>query len=277
MLRGAPAVLAACFLAGGAFGQSVPLAPDVYHTPVLSAAVGEEIEIRLSLEESAREATAVLLWRLPGGEFRESEFYPVVGGLACAIPSADVQPPRLEYAILARLPDGRELSYPLNNPLISPQIIAVAGLQIPPSPGPRFVVLYPQEGSIVYEEPVRLSISVFDSDSLYDPATLELWLDGRALRPEAATGTYIFAQASGLSPGRHVVIVKSRTYSGVYNPDFRWSFSTASRHKASSRANVAWSFLGETSLDGGIPAAGSLKSFDAGVWQAFEVEFLRPR
>lgn len=35
--------------------------------------------------------------------------------------------------------------------------------------------------------------------------------------------------------------------------------------------------LGETSLDGGIPAAGSLKSFDAGVWKAFEVEFLSPR
>ncbi|MFB3921464.1 MAG: glycine cleavage system protein H [Terriglobia bacterium] len=35
--------------------------------------------------------------------------------------------------------------------------------------------------------------------------------------------------------------------------------------------------LGETSLDGGIPAAGSLRSFDADVWQAFEAEFLRPR
>ena len=34
--------------------------------------------------------------------------------------------------------------------------------------------------------------------------------------------------------------------------------------------------LGETSLDGGIPAAGSLQSFDADVWQAFEVDFLRP-
>ncbi len=34
--------------------------------------------------------------------------------------------------------------------------------------------------------------------------------------------------------------------------------------------------LGETSLDGGVPAAGSLKAFDAGTWQAFEIEFLHP-
>lgn len=35
--------------------------------------------------------------------------------------------------------------------------------------------------------------------------------------------------------------------------------------------------LGETSLDGGIPAAGSLQSFDANDWKAFEIDFLRPR
>lgn len=33
--------------------------------------------------------------------------------------------------------------------------------------------------------------------------------------------------------------------------------------------------LGETSLDGGLPAPGSLKGFDAGTWKAFELEFLR--
>jgi len=35
--------------------------------------------------------------------------------------------------------------------------------------------------------------------------------------------------------------------------------------------------LGETSLDGGAPAPGSLKEFDADTWKAFELEFLRPR
>lgn len=35
--------------------------------------------------------------------------------------------------------------------------------------------------------------------------------------------------------------------------------------------------LGETSLDGGVPAPGSLKVFDADTWKAFEIEFLSPR
>ena len=35
--------------------------------------------------------------------------------------------------------------------------------------------------------------------------------------------------------------------------------------------------LGETSLDGGVPAPGSLQEFDADTWKAFELEFLRPR
>jgi glycine cleavage system H protein len=35
--------------------------------------------------------------------------------------------------------------------------------------------------------------------------------------------------------------------------------------------------LGETSLDGGLPARGSLQAFDADTWKAFELEFLRRR
>jgi hypothetical protein len=35
--------------------------------------------------------------------------------------------------------------------------------------------------------------------------------------------------------------------------------------------------LGETGLDGGVPAPGSLPEFDADPWKAFELEFLRPR
>jgi glycine cleavage system H protein len=35
--------------------------------------------------------------------------------------------------------------------------------------------------------------------------------------------------------------------------------------------------LGETSLDGGVPAPGSLSAFDKGTWKAFEIEFLNLR
>ena len=233
-----------------ACSQSVFLNPHLYHEPILATPPGQEITVVLVAEEGIGDIrSATLLWRRPGGEFRSADLEIVPQGLAYTIPAADVTPPFLEYAILIEFTDGGTVSFPLNDPIVSPQKIAVLQKPTAEPAGLEYVVLYPQEGDLVFESDVRIAVSIFDPDSLFNPATLEVFLDGKPTAIKVLTRTYLFTVVSGLSPGQHTILLKSRNYQGQPNPDFQWSFRTPGKGLKSMLGEFAWSFTGEGRME----------------------------
>ncbi len=237
-------------LAPIAVSQSIPLKPHLFHPPVLQAAAGADLLFRLDVEDGVSEiVSANLLWRPPGGEFRTLEFSPVVGGLICTIPAQDVRPPQLEYAVLIRFFDGSEASFPLNEALMRPQVIAITTEPEKHIVGPEFVVLYPRAGEVLYESDVNIAVSIFDPDSLFDPATLEVQVDGKRIAPGQSSASYLFIQASGLAPGKHEVLLRSKSFAREANDDYAWSFRVGRGKEEMVAATFNWSFNGEALLE----------------------------
>ncbi|MFH1862584.1 MAG: hypothetical protein ABH878_07190, partial [bacterium] len=237
-------------LGGTARSQSVSLSPYLYHTPVLLAEPGKGVEISLHTEDGASGLqSAALLWRLPGGEFRTGELEPSGADLFFTIPAEDVKPPYLEYAILITFADGRSISFPLVNPLTNPHVVAVASAELPKRSAPTFYVLYPREGEIVFASEVRIAVSIFTPDSLYDPATLTVLVDRKEAKLLESTAGFALAEISQLRPGKHEVILRSKNPGGESHPDLRWQFQTSTKAGQRPHTTFSWNFRGEGSYE----------------------------
>ncbi len=234
------------FLPSVVFSQVVQLYPQIFHLPILEAPANRDLEIRIQVEEGAAQIRSVqLIWRVTGGEFRTSEMDPVVGGYQFTIPAAQVQPPHLEYAILIRFQNGSEASFPLRDPLQFPNLVAVTQPPAREAVGPQFILLRPQENEILFESDVGIAVSVFDPDTLFDPASLMLLLDGKILHPKEVSSTFILAETQDLKAGRHEIIIHSKSPKGKSNPEFRRSFQIAGVKGEHPPATFFWEFTGE--------------------------------
>ena len=226
--------------------QTVYLTPQIQHRPVFQVFAGENIELQLLIEEvPGLVASGYLLWRSPGGEFRTTDLQPVPGGLGAIIPSSEVQAPYVEYAIIVRLADGSEVTFPQNQPLVNPQRVAVLEEKEGGGQIPRFVILYPRDGDIVNESEVHIAISIFDPDSVLDLSSLQIFLDGREVKPKEVTANFISLILTKPSAGQHEIAIRSRSLSGVYNPDVSWSFRMAEMGGKRGPKSFSWSFSGE--------------------------------
>jgi hypothetical protein len=244
----------------------VQLYPQIYHLPLLEAPADRDLEIRIQVEEGAAQITSVqFVWRVPGGEFRTSEMDPVAGGYQFMIPAAQVQPPHLEYAVIIRFQDGSEATFPLRDPLLAPHRVAVTQPPAQEAGGPQFILLRPQEGEILFESNVGIAISVFDPDTLFDPKSLLLFLDGKILPPKEITNTFILAEANDLSAGRHEITVRSKSPRGRNNPDFRGNFQVAGAESTHPPTTFFWEFTGEAILE---DFSGEQEGILRGDWRA---------
>ncbi len=230
--------------------QQINLTPEIYHTPVLKTPAHKAVSISLVVVQgTSRIVSCELLWRQPGGEFRTVEMESNTTGFAAIIPEADINPPYIEYAIFLQFDDGLQVSFPAINPLVSPQVTVVIPPQEVKSQGPEFVVLYPSDGAVVFDDQVSIAVSIFDPDSVYDPSSLQVMLDGRSIEVIEKTRTYIFARLDQLSPGSHRVKLKSADYSGQANSDFQWRFSTTTGEGEALLETFNWAFTGEASQE----------------------------
>lgn|GEM_PF-3151591 len=226
--------------------QTVYLTPQIQHQPVFQVFAGENLDLQLLIEEAAGQVAAgLLLWRLPGGEFRTTDLQAVSGGLGAIIPGSGVQPPFLEYAIILRFADGSEVTFPQIQPLVYPQRVAVLQQKETITQIPLFVILYPREGDVVYDDEVHAAISIFDSDSVLDLSSLQIFLDGEEIRPKEISPNFIFLVLESVSPGWHEMIIRSRDLSGMPIPDVSWSFGAARPGGGRGPKSLNWSFSGE--------------------------------
>lgn len=238
------------FIPSVVFAQVVQLYPQIYHLPILEAPAYRDLEIQVQTEEGAAQISFVqLIWRIAGGEFRASEMDPVSGGYRFTIPAIQMQPPHLEYAVLIHFQDGRQASFPLRDPLQFPNRVAITQPLAQEAVGPQFVILRPQDGEILFESDVSIAVSVFDPDTLFDPMSLLLFLDGKQLQAKEISGTFILAQAHNLSSGRHEITIRSKSPGGRNNPDFRCFFQVAGAEGAHLPTTFFWESAGEAILE----------------------------
>ncbi len=229
-----------------AAAQSVQLAPFLHHPPILQAPAQTDLVVQLLVEEGGAEiASANVLWRSAGGEYHSGDLEPVNGGLAFTIPALQTNPPYLEYCLIVRFQDGQEVTFPLNDPQLNPQKVAITEAPKPVFWGPEFVVLYPESGAMLTEAEVRIAVSVFDPNSTFNPQSLEVFLDGQKIQPAESSGTFILIKLSKLAPGAHEIVLRSRTPQMEYNPDFHLPFSTVVSRMAKKSVSFFWSFTGE--------------------------------
>lgn len=227
--------------------QSVVLGSHLYHEPVITAGAGTDVTIRLKTEAGVADiAESQLLWRNAGGEFQTSDLTPDGQDLIFTIPGESVKAPYLEYVILVRFADNQQVSYPLSEPLTHPQIIAVQQTEPNRSnAGPSFIVLYPQEGDLLYSDTLTIALSIFAPDSAFNPNSIEIIADGKTFHPLQASSTFLLIELTDLKSGKHDLMVRTRNYNGQNNPDFTCSFSTTASGGKRPVATFSWAFTGE--------------------------------
>lgn len=233
-------------LAQPSYAQLIAITPNIYHQAVLTAPAGQSLDIGVTIEEGIGDiVSASLLWKAPGRIFNTLEMESIPGGMKCTIPSDEITAPQIEYAIIIEFTDGSSVSYPLADPLNSPQVIAVIEPSRRPDRGPEFVILYPQEEDVIFTPEVKIALSIFDPDSSFNPSSVEVYLDGKKIKIMEVSRTYLFAKIEDSSPGKHTILIRSKDFYGAPNPDFGISFNKSGKVKTKTPSTFYWAFTGQ--------------------------------
>lgn len=132
-LRGlAVLVLAMCVGAGWAFANEAGAAPasrmpEIDHIPVTAATAGRSVRLEAQINAFGRSLIYVRIYfRRPGeSNFRFVDMRPGVEGYVGEIPARAVQPPGVQYFLIALLSDQSVMSFPSRNPYGQPFEIIV--------------------------------------------------------------------------------------------------------------------------------------------------------
>ncbi|MDZ7308736.1 MAG: hypothetical protein ONB49_17000, partial [candidate division KSB1 bacterium] len=131
-LRGLAISLALCVGAGWAWaneGGAAPTRrePEIDHMPVTSAPAGRSVRIEAQINAPGRSLIYVrVYYRRPGeSNFRFADMRPGVAGYVGEIPARAVQPPAVQYFLIALLSDQSVMSFPSRNPYGQPFEIIV--------------------------------------------------------------------------------------------------------------------------------------------------------
>ncbi len=262
-------VLAMCVGAGLAFANDEGAAPasrmpEIDHIPVTAATAGRSVRIEAQINAPGRALIYVRIYfRRPGeSNFRFVDMRPGVEGYVGEIPARAVQPPGVQYFLLALLSDQSVMSFPSRNPYGQPFEIIVNEAGSQPESGAQPQPLRPampaREGPV--KRPVKPDTTA--TPERISPQLHEKLRQMEALRADnsedtASTPTAVLSLANPILPLSPEPFSKVPAAEGVL---ILASFAPEANIDSSS-VRVKWN---GTEVTGRANVSALLVSFDAG-------------
>lgn len=246
-----------------AFAQ---LPTAIEHFPVTSARQGSEVEIRARLNLSGGQPLYVRVYykSLDEQQYRFQELVRSADGYSGFIPAAGVQPPVVQYFILALFGNQQLITLPASNPYGNPFEIVVERVQGTPAPTSRpggqattprpggqpvrqqpaeitavpaapagnvaGIILSPEPLAEIGPEEVLIAAALHGGERGLDLSSVRVQVDGRDFTRHAdVTEHLITLSPRRVAAGSHSVTISARDRSGAALPPLNWRFFVVSR------------------------------------------------
>jgi hypothetical protein len=243
-------LLASFSLAATSFAGTAQLV----HNPVLSAAAGQDIEIRANLVGAEGEARVRLFFRPRGKEiYRSVEMEGSASDLRASIPGSSVDLAGLEYYIEASaIVSGTKTvlaTAPSNNPTLNPYPVAVRRDET----GPEVTALAPMDGDTVETSHPVITAAWSDVDSGIDLSSVLIKIDGDVMKDKDNLQVFdtlmSYIPGASLADGEHEIVVAVKDKAGNAGST-KWKVTVkASASQKVEGAAKRWVWDGRTSAE----------------------------
>lgn len=210
----------------------LPLASGFAQERVLNvttspAKEGEPFEVRIEPPQNVSINRAVVRFRLYGtSEYRIVEAQPEGNRFVARISGEEVEPPAIEFYVLAQLTDGTRLTFPVISPETTPASITV----VPKPENDQLILISPERNAQISEDDLVISFSFYRISSQIDRSKFQLFYDGVDVTTRAIISenmiTYVPDRAR---PGRSKVVIAARDTNGVVISTNSVTFTVISR------------------------------------------------
>lgn len=188
---------------------------------------GEPFEVRIEPPQNVSISRAVVRFRVYGtSEYRIVEAQPEGNRYVARISGEQVEPPAIEFYVIAQLTDGSRLTFPALSPETTPASITVT----PKPENDQLILISPERNAFISEDDLVISFSFYRISSKIDRSKLQLFYDGTDVTPRAIISenmiTYVPDRAR---PGRSKVTVVARDSNNVVITTNSVAFTVISR------------------------------------------------
>ncbi len=231
------------------------------HFPVTRAEQGRPLNISVQLQSSSMTPVYVRVYfrQMHEQNYRHVSLRGSMNTYSGVIPGQYVQPPAIQYFIVALYPNQKVISLPEMNPYGRPYEVIVEESDIAPPPAEEpvqstkpeipdsvrqamtaadaseveMIILSPEPGEIVPADEVVIAASFIGAEEGVDSTTIRITLDGQDVTHYAETSPYIVnLSPPRLLPGEHTVVVWAKDTFGKTLKPVSWSFAVASDGQA---------------------------------------------
>ncbi len=223
-------ILLLTFLPVSSMGQIIG---EIIHKPVQMHSGTSPITISLSVTSTDGIEDVKLLYRQSGQVgFIEQRLERFGNNWEGKIPEDELTVPVFEYYIKAVYIDGRSITFPANEPEITPITIHLEDVEavikfIDDSEinESEIIIFSPDPGTTVPFDDVYIAASLFNIDSV-DVSTIKLFLDGSNVSAASEiTSDVITYSPAELSPGVHSIQINGKTLNGKSFAAAMWKFN----------------------------------------------------
>jgi hypothetical protein len=219
-------------------------AAELVHSPVMSAAAGQDLVLDASLVGAPANARVRVYYRAHGKEiYRSFEMQGSQGALEGSIPGDTVDADGLEYYLEAASFSNNVktvvATYPRVNPALAPVQVVVRVDETPPELQP----LSPADGDQVDTSRPVVTLAWADADSGLDLATAQLTVDGKPVEGKSLQvldALLTWLPDDDLADGKHSVTVSIKDKAGNL-AKATWGFTVAASGAAKPSTAKGWS------------------------------------
>ncbi|MCS7212070.1 MAG: hypothetical protein RMI34_07720 [Chloroherpetonaceae bacterium] len=174
---------------------------------------GEPFEIRIGPPQDLSISRAVARIRIYGtSDYRVVEAQPEGNVFVVRIPGDEVEPPAIEFYVVAQMVDGSRLTYPAISPETTPASVTVT----PKPEDPRLILISPERNAVVSEDELIISFSFYRISDQVDRSKIQLFYDGVDVTQRAVISENMITYVPDRPrPGRSRAAVVVRNAEGV--------------------------------------------------------------
>lgn len=174
---------------------------------------GEPFEIRIGPPQDLSISRAVVRLRIYGtSDYRIIEAQPEGNQFVVRVPGDEVEPPAIEFYVVAQMVDGSRLTFPTLSPETTPASVTVT----PRPEDPRLILISPERNAVVSEDDLVISFSFYRISDQVERSKIQLFYDGVDVTARAIISENMITYVPDRPrPGRSKVIVVVRNAEGT--------------------------------------------------------------
>ena len=259
------------FLVSSVTGLTAAMEAQIVHVPLVTLNAGEKLYVQARVDGATERVVFMrLYYKSPEQQsYDYIDMVPSGAGYIGELSSDKINPPELDYFIMALMSSKQVLTDPATNPYGKPHIVQIKGTAVPRSTKPAvpselpaitppvqapavpetseqspsaeqgsedspWLALSPENGEeFGKDEEILIAVSFTGTtDDSVDAKSVHLFLDGQDVTQSTDVSNYLMTfTVPQISPGRHTVLVNGLLYSGKELPVLSWSFTMKGEKK----------------------------------------------